>query len=75
VPENGHGKKMPQDNQPTYRTPILLLFVFLAVWAVLIAIGIMRQPGADARKAIFIVSTVVAFVVLWVTALSARKKK
>ena len=52
-----------------------MLFVFLAIWATLIAIGVMRQPEADARKAIFIVSTVVAFVVIWVIALSAAKKK
>lgn len=61
---------MPKDNQQVSRKPILLLFVFLAVWAVLIAIGIMRQPEGDARKAIFIVSTVVAFVALWIFALS-----
>ena len=68
---------MPRDNhnQQTSRKPILLLFVFLAIWAVLIAIGIMRQPESDARKAIFIVSTVVAFVAIWATALSMRKKK
>jgi len=64
-----------QKNAPRQSTYVSNAYVFLAVWAVLIAIGIMRQPGADARKAIFIVSTVVAFVVLWVTALSARKKK
>ena len=66
---------MPKDNQQVSRKPIFLLFVFLAIWAVLIAIGIMRQPEADARKAIFIVSTVVAFVAIWVVALSMRKKK
>ena len=65
----------PKDKQHVSRKPILLLFVFLAIWAVLIAIGIMRQPEADARKAIFIVSTVVAFVAIWVVALSMRKKK
>jgi len=67
--------EMPEDNQHASRKPIFLLFVFLAIWATLIAIGVMRQPEADARKAIFIVSTVVAFVVIWVTALSMRKKK
>lgn len=66
---------MPEDNQRASRNPILMLFVFLAIWAVLIAIGIMRQPEADARKAIFIVSTVVAFVAIWVIALSMGKRK
>ena len=66
---------MPEDNQHALGKPILLLFVFLAIWAVLIAVGVMRQPDADARKAIFIVSTVVAFVALWVIALSMGKKK
>ena len=63
------------DNQNVSKKPILLLLVFLAIWAVLIAIGVMRQPEADARKAIFIVSTVVAFVAIWVIALSKSKKK
>ena len=67
--------EMPEENQHASRKPILLLFVFLAMWAVLIAIGVMRQPEADARKAIFIVSTVVAFVAIWVIALSMSKKK
>lgn len=66
---------MPEDNKHGSRKPIVLLFVFLAIWAVLIAIGIMRQPAGDARKAIFIVSTVVAFVALWVTALALGKRK
>ena len=65
---------MASDKPHTSRKPILLLFVFLAIWALLIAIGIMRQPEADARKAIFIVSTVVAFVVLWVIALAMGNK-
>ena len=66
---------MPEDNQHASRKPIFLLFVFLGIWAVLIAVGVMRQPEADARKAIFIVSTVVAFVAIWVIALSMSKKK
>ena len=62
------------DNQNVSQKPILLLLVFLAIWAVLIAIGIMRQPDADARKAIFILATVVAFVALWVIALAMGNK-
>jgi hypothetical protein len=47
----------------------------LAVWAVLIAIGILRQPQADARKAIFIFVTVAAFVSIWGIALFTGKSK
>ncbi len=66
---------MVEKKRTASRTPILLLFAFLAIWAVLIAVGVMRQPEADARKAIFIVATVVAFVGLWGFVLSARTKK
>jgi len=65
---------MPKDNQRVFKKPILLLFAILAIWAVLIAVGVMRQPEADARKAIFIVATVVSFVALWGFALSTRNK-
>jgi hypothetical protein len=66
---------MAENKQHVSRKPILLLFVFLAIWAVLIAVGIMRQPEADARKAIFIVATVVAFVAIWVVALFTGTKR
>ncbi len=65
----------PQDKPNVSRKPILLLIIFLGIWAVLIVVGILRQPEADARKAIFIVATVVAFVSLWLSALAMGKKR
>ena len=66
---------MSEDNKKVSPKPFLLLFVVLAVWAVLIAIGILRQPQADARKAIFIFVTVAAFVSIWGIALFTGKSK
>ena len=66
---------MSHDKQRALKRTILWLFVFLAIWAAVIAAGVMRQPNADARKAIFIVATVVAFVSLWVAALAMGKSR
>ncbi len=63
---------MAEEEKRTSRTTFILLFAGLVIWAAVIAIGVLRQPEVDSRKAMFVVAAVAVFVLSWIVALWRR---
>ena len=63
----------PENNSPPSRA-IYVVFVGLVAWAGVMAVGVMRQPSGDSRKALILVGVVAAFLLLWAIMLGSRKK-
>ena len=64
---------MPMKNNRSASLPFFLLFVALDIWAIIIGMGIVRQPDGDGRKALLVVAVFTVFVGVWIWALIQKK--
>ena len=64
---------MSMKNNRSVSLPFFLLFVALGIWAIMIGMGIVRQPEGDPRKACLVVAVFTVFAGVWIWALTQKK--